>query len=95
MHCVMAVSLLNGYLTLVSTADYTNAALKRRLWQVITFDSYLKVPNSNLDLVLLRTYCGMASLNRPFISSIQTFLNVAHKYVYLYDLCNLRSFKSN
>jgi len=58
----MAVSLLNGYLTLVSTADYTNAALKRRLWQVITFDSYLKVPDSNLDLVLLGTYYGWRHL---------------------------------
>jgi len=58
----MAVSLLNGYLTLVSTADYTNAALKRCLWQVITFDSYLKVPDSNLYLVLLGTYCGWCHL---------------------------------
>ena len=58
----MAVSLLYGYLTLVSTADYTNAALKRRLWQVITFDSYLKVPDSNLDLVFLGIYCGWRQL---------------------------------
>jgi len=58
----MAVSLLNGYLTHVSADDYTNAALKRRLWQVITFDSYLKVPDSNLSLVLVGTYCGWRHL---------------------------------
>lgn len=54
----MAVSLLNCYLTLFSKADYANDALKRRLWQVNTFDLYLKVPDSDLDPVLLDTYCG-------------------------------------